>query len=344
MTSSTWASPSDLRDDLVADVGEPRALDALEFASYVLWALSGRIYGPVRTVIEAYDTRQTLASGAKPYPVFLNGRPYNTSACSKCSCVGCGVYHRTRLRGYPVRSILDVWVNGCLLSRHDYALLDMSVLGLMSADVCNAQCMVVRYAYGSGVPAGGKNAVVKLAEQLLEAGRGGECSLPERVTSVSRQGMSWTLLDPQDFLSQGRTGIYEIDLLLSSLNPARALARPRVFSPDLERATVYDYSLPPLSLLMQPGDQVAQPGLPARWATNDLVMLGAVRSGHALLTILDDGTVLSGAWYEMVTHAGGVVLDLTPEEVALLKDGMSYRVVDSGQTVYDGIVRVLEGN
>lgn len=354
-----WASVADLPDDLVdhPQVGVQRATEALEFASYVLWSLSGRSYSPANVTTEAYDTRQALSAGTRVYPVFMGGRPYNTTACSKCACSGCGVFHRTRLRGYPVRTVIDVWVDGCLLSPHDYVLLDNSVLGLMNGAVCGAQCLVVKYVWGSGVPPGGKNAAAKLAQELLESARGGDCSLPERVTSVSRQGMSWTLLDPQDFLSEGRTGVYEIDLMLASLNPAKALARPRVFSPDLPRATAYQYAEPPLSLVLEPGDQVVQRGLPARWASNDLGMIEAARAAAddlskkgktptaALTTILGDNFALAGAWHELTTYSGGVVLDLTADEVGRVWDGMGYRVEDAqGKIVIDGLVRVLGGS
>ena len=73
----------------------------MEFASHVLWSLSGRLYGPVRVTTEAYETRNVLAPGNRVYPIFMDGKPYNVSSCSSCSCPGCGVFHRTRLRGYP---------------------------------------------------------------------------------------------------------------------------------------------------------------------------------------------------------------------------------------------------
>lgn len=65
--------------------------------------------------------------------------------------------------------------------------------------------------------------------QLAESGSN-DCRIPERVTSVTRQGVSWTMLDPQEFLSDGRTGIYEVDLAIRALNPGKAKARARLFS------------------------------------------------------------------------------------------------------------------
>jgi hypothetical protein len=70
-----------------------------------------------------------------------------------------------------------------------------------------------------------------LAEELDKAAEGSSaCKLPQRVTNISRQGMSMTLLDPQDFLQDGRTGLYEVDLALRVFNPHQAKTRARVFT------------------------------------------------------------------------------------------------------------------
>ena len=82
----------------------------------------------------------------------------------------------------------------------------------------------------------GRIAAKALADQYLLAMTGSEdCELPQRVTQVSRQGMSWTLLDPQDFLEKGRTGIYQVDLFLTRGQPEWCILRARVFSPDITR-------------------------------------------------------------------------------------------------------------
>jgi hypothetical protein len=75
-------------------------------------------------------------------------------------------------------------------------------------------------------------AIDTLACEMDKADAGEACSLPQRVTSVSRQGVSWTILDPQDFLTEGRTGLYAVDLVLSAYNRSSARARARVFSPE----------------------------------------------------------------------------------------------------------------
>ena len=75
-----------------------------------------------------------------------------------------------------------------------------------------------------------------------------ECRLPSRVTTVNRQGVSWTLIDPMDFIDKGRTGIIEVDMALNSAT-TKSKARPRVFSvehppPDRLSATQLPYPVP----------------------------------------------------------------------------------------------------
>lgn len=94
--------------------------------------------------------------------------------------------------------------------------------------------VVVDYTYGAEPPNGVENAIAILAEELAKAFEGNfdDCRLPSRVTDVSSRGISMTLLDPQDFLEDGLTGIPEVDLMIRVHNPSKAKARARVFSPD----------------------------------------------------------------------------------------------------------------
>jgi hypothetical protein len=48
------------------------------------------------------------------------------------------------------------------------------------------------------------------------------------VTSVSRQGISYQMIDPTDILATGKTGLPEVDLWLSAVNPSHMQEPPRV--------------------------------------------------------------------------------------------------------------------
>jgi hypothetical protein len=73
-----------------------------------------------------------------------------------------------------------------------------------------------------------------------------DCALPQRVTSVSRQGVSYTILDNQEFIQELRTGIYVIDLFLKTVNPDNARKKAKVFTVDVPRAR--RYTAKPLAL------------------------------------------------------------------------------------------------
>lgn len=80
---------------------------------------------------------------------------------------------------------------------------------------CDAR-YVVEYTQGSTLVPGSGRAAAALAREYVKASQGLACRLPERITSVTRQGMSWTILDPQDFLTRGLTGVSVVDHWLSA--------------------------------------------------------------------------------------------------------------------------------
>lgn len=89
--------------------------------------------------------------------------------------------------------------------------------------------MEVRYTYGSPPPAPVVKAIETLSAELLKAIVGDRtCKLPERVTSVTREGLTMALIDPQDFLDKGRTGLVQVDMVLSTYNPGGVRRRAKV--------------------------------------------------------------------------------------------------------------------
>jgi hypothetical protein len=84
------------------------------------------------------------------------------------------------------------------------------------------------------------------------------CALPQRVTSVSRQGVSFTILDQQDFIQELRTGLYAVDLFLKTVNPDGARRKTKVYSVDTPRARRYNpkelvYTTSNKDLIVPPG-------------------------------------------------------------------------------------------
>jgi hypothetical protein len=148
---------------------------------------------------------------------------------------------RIKLRGRPVTKIHTVRTrDGRILDPSSYYLVDHSTIQA-AAGVPWTPCNIeVTYSYGSPPPLAGKMAAKTLALEFAKLWSGDEdCMLPQRITSISRQGVSYTLLDSQDFIEDVRTGLYVVDLFLKSANPDKARNRSRVFSPDVPRARRY---------------------------------------------------------------------------------------------------------
>lgn len=63
----------------------------------------------------------------------------------------------------------------------------------------------------------------------------GPCKLPERTTSVSRNGLTINVADAAEMLKNRRTGIYLVDLAIATFNPSGLQSPSFVWSPDLRR-------------------------------------------------------------------------------------------------------------
>lgn len=159
---------------------------------------------------------------------------------------------RVFLTGRPVREIHAVRLDGSETDNWKlYNGWQLQILRTKNRNVhpiapqaCSAQTQVeVEYTYGMHeLPPLLQRAVDVYAEEIrLAENNDPHCKIPERVTSVTRNGISWTLLDPQEFMSDGRTGIYEVDMALRVYNPGRAKARARIFTasnPPARRRTL----------------------------------------------------------------------------------------------------------
>jgi hypothetical protein len=253
------------------------AQEAVEAASYLMWTMSGRRFNGITTVTEKYvcaNRSYRLGASSKNYSASLiNGEAYNFpisdfNQYAELVSDGLSPESRIKLRGRPVTQIHAIRTrDGKVLDPSSYYLVDHSTIQA-STGVLWTPCNVeVTYSYGVPVPTAGKMAARTLAIEFAKLWAGDDdCMLPQRVTSVARQGVSYTLLDSQDFIAELRTGLYAIDLFLKSANPDGAKARAKVFSPDAPRARRYTPKTAPLAanaLL----DIVSLSGAPAQFST-----------------------------------------------------------------------------
>lgn len=241
--SNLWVTVDEL--DSYAD--DEYAYDAVKVASQLLWSMSGRKFNGITTVTERYicaSRAYRLGASSRNYtPELVGGDVYNIpfdefDDYAEITTDGMSPSTRLRLRGRPVVRIHSVRNReGSIVDPANYYLVDHSTLQA-KAGTAWAPCNIeVTYTYGAPPPASGKAAARVLATEFIKLWSGDDdCALPQRVTSVSRQGVNYTILDNQDFIEEMRTGLYVVDLFLKSVNPDRARAKARVFSVDVPRA------------------------------------------------------------------------------------------------------------
>lgn len=251
-----WATAADLvhpcSDTSGYDAAELAAV--LDAATYIVWSLSGRRYPGLvsETLVPCADNvhgYRTASPSLDPGPVY-GGVPwsYPTSwirwrcphrAVDVC---GCARLHQIDLGVYPLDSIEQVVIDGATVDPSAYRVDDYRYLVRLDgdpwpscADLTDPDSFAVTCTWGLAPPAAGVQAVAALACQMLLArdpASAAECRLPRRATNVVRQGISVTVMDPFEFLDDGKVGVYEVDLFIKSANP-NGLRRPsRVASPD----------------------------------------------------------------------------------------------------------------
>ncbi len=244
--SNLWVTTDELGEYSESDY----AYDAVKTASYIMWGLSGRKFTGTTTVTERYVSMYDpylRANGSRlSYsPTLIDGRVENIPTGNQARYShhdflgdGTSSYQRVRLRGRKVIQIHNLRDGkGGIIDPNTYYLADHSTIyGTPNASWTSAN-VEVTYTYGSPPPQAGRSAARILATELVKLYENDDtCALPQRVTSVVRQGVSYTVLDNQDFIDELKTGIYAVDLFLRVANPDRARARARVFSPDVARA------------------------------------------------------------------------------------------------------------
>jgi len=86
----------------------------------------------------------------------------------------------------------------------------------------------------TGVPDGEQalDAASLLACEIGKSIAGQPCRLPQRMQSLTRQGVSIQFPGVNTYLDRGLTGLNEVDQLVVQLNPHRLVQSPKVYSMD----------------------------------------------------------------------------------------------------------------
>lgn len=228
--------------------------DAITAASELMWAMTGRRFGKcqvkIRPCRQSCEPCGDLFSftdfgfgfSFPFFPQLLDGVWFNLPPCGCPGLCGCEKLCEVDLPT-PVCTVDEVKVDGVVLPPSAYRVDDFRKLVRIDG-VCWPECQdlekpdteldtfSVTVTYGREVPTLIKTATGVLACELLKACVGAPCSLPQRVTTITRQGITAGFLDPQQFFNEGRIGIYIVDLVIQTFNPHGISRRPAVWSPD----------------------------------------------------------------------------------------------------------------
>lgn len=257
MPCQPWATEADLCDPCYGDYDGERTATMLDVASRILYELSGRQWGgecetTVRPCTRSAGGTHLVGRGHMPGPFVPIGNQVADSfgfcGCGEPDSCGCGGISQVRLKA-PVVEVLEVLVDGDVLDPSLYRVDDYRWLvrrpdpdgrrrawpccQRLELDADQPHTFQVSYVHGRTPPPDGVLAAGVLACELLKSCTPGmgECRLPKRVQTITRQGVTMAMIDPMDFVREGRTGLIEVDLFLQA---ARTGGSPgAVMSPDL---------------------------------------------------------------------------------------------------------------
>jgi len=230
---------------------------AKSYASLVLWAATGRRFGLCTQVVRPCGRYCSGNDGLGTYGYYWNGEgffvPYlfagewrNCWCGNGVGCLACRPDCQVYLEG-PVNSIISVVQDGELVDPATYRV-DNGTWLVRTHDQSTSDCwtlrqdfnlntgpntLIVSYLQGMPVPAALQRAGGELACEWAKACTGAACRLPQRVTSISRQGVTVSLADVDDLLERGLTGVPTVDNVIHAFNPYRLQSRMQVLSPDI---------------------------------------------------------------------------------------------------------------
>jgi hypothetical protein len=215
---ATWAQVENICPTTnFAELPSATKEQLLDVATGILWSLDGRRYpGICTTTRRVCRACQTCVTGL--------------CCCSPRGAIDLG----TR---WPAWGVLDVVVDGVTLPPSAYGLRDRRWLDRLDGEPwpsCRAltdpDAFVVTWALGRRPPVELSDAAAVFAGEMGKSCLGVTCEIPQRVVSIVREGVTFTILDSQKFLDEGRVGIYRVDLALKAAKQGREV-KPGMSSP-----------------------------------------------------------------------------------------------------------------
>lgn len=240
----------------------PDQLRAVLLASDWLYNATGKAFGMCLDYIRpcrrrCLEQRSDLPGGVAFQPVLFDGRVLNVSCGCSGEC-GCGPLCEIPLPP-PVYAIASVMVDGVVVDPATYRVDNHNRLVRLGT-ACWPDCQDLKlphtepgtfaiwYWRGRDIPPLGKLAVTQLAIEFAKHCNGDEgCKLSQRVTEVTRQGISYTIET-----TRGATNIVLVDDWVALVNPyGNTEPGISIWSPDLDYGRTQTWPQPQATGLMQ---------------------------------------------------------------------------------------------
>lgn len=256
-TVTNFAACSTTWDTLTAD---QKAL-ALRLAAFTLYTLTGRQFGTVTLTLRPCNAPMLpplyqvypvnlinpwgTDEGNTYYPLYIQNGVWHNAGCAGINC--CGATCEIELP--RTVSITSVIVGGATVDPSAYRV-DNGHLLVRTDGACWPQCQdlnkdagatdtwTVTGVFGREVPQEALDAASILACEIGKAIAGQPCRLPQRMQSLSRQGVTVQFPSPNTYLDRGLTGLNEVDQLVVQFNPNRLTQAPKVLSMDLSPSRI----------------------------------------------------------------------------------------------------------
>lgn len=220
---------------------------ATSAATFVVWAATGRQYGPCELTVRPCG-RDACDQGVANWgwfngiwtPFVYGGQWFNGCGC--WDICHCGPSDQIYLPG-PVASVSQVLMDGVIVDPNTYRV--DSLRYLVRTGVGNSwpwrqnfdvdsgpDTLFVTYLRGTPVPAYLLNAAGTYACQWAKMCRNEPCQIPTRVVTLTRQGTTFDGVDIDALLERGLTGVTAVDQIITAVNPYGLKGRTRILSPD----------------------------------------------------------------------------------------------------------------
>jgi hypothetical protein len=229
---------------------------ALRLAAFTVYALTGRQFGTVTLTLRPcnapslpplYQTYPVnlinpwgTDEGNTYYPLYISNGVWHNAGCLGMNC--CGATCEVQLP--RVVSITSVITDGATVDPTAYRV-DNGNLLVRTDGACWPQCQdlnknpgaantfTITGVFGRLVPQELLDAAGLLACEIGKSIAGQPCRLPQRMQSLSRQGVTVQFPAADSYLDRGLTGLNEVDQLVVQFNPGRLAQSPKVFSLDM---------------------------------------------------------------------------------------------------------------